>query len=486
MSRLRVAAQHPARRGNGRGGSGRRAGRPSGFALARGAPCRLTTLLLNPRASGDPGWQLSFAAVIAILVFARPITGALPGVPRPVAEAAAVTASATLGTAPLIALHFDRLSLASVPANLLAAAAVAPVMWLGMLSALVGQFDPALATVLNSLCSYPLGFLSWVAHATARLPGAALPLRIGSPLALAFAYAALAAACAAMRSPRARGAAARAIPALSVATLAGVVALALVPGGGSARPPRGLRVSFLAVGQGDATLIQHGEHAILVDSGPPDGPVVALLERAGVRRLDALVVTHDQADHDGAAAAVLGRFAVGALLDGGEGPPSPQRRALLAAAARRNVPRIVPAAGETVRAGPLRLEVVWPGRDGPAPPPGTDPNRRALVIVAHDGAFDALLPADAETDVTGALDLPRVEVLKVAHHGSEDPGLPALLTSIRPQVAVIPVGPNSYGHPTPQAVAALRAAVPRVYRTDRDGTVRLDVQSDRIAVSTTG
>ena len=129
---------------------------------------------------------------------------------------------------------------------------------------------------------------------------------------------------------------------------------------------------------------------------------------------------------------------------------------------------------------------MWPGRDGPAPPPGTDPNRRALVIVAHDGAFDALLPADAETDVTGALDLPRVEVLKVAHHGSEDPGLPALLTSVRPQVAVIPVGPNSYGHPTPQAVAALRAAVPRVYRTDRDGTVRLDVQSDRIAVSTTG
>jgi competence protein ComEC len=258
----------------------------------------------------------------------------------------------------------------------------------------------------------------------------------------------------------------------------------LFPGGGNAKPPRGLRISFLAVGQGDATLIQHGERAILVDSGPPGGPVVGLLERAGVRRLDALVVTHDQADHDGAAAAVLSRFAVGALLDGGEGAPSPQRRALLAAAARRSVPRIVPTAGQSIRAGPLRLEVLWPRRDGPAPAPaGPDPNQRALVVVAHDGAFDALLPADAESDVTADLDLPRVEVLKVAHHGSEDPGLPALLTRLRPQVAVIPVGRNPYGHPTAQAVGALRAAVPRVYRTDRDGTVRLDVQDGRIAVS---
>jgi competence protein ComEC len=460
----------------------------------------LVTLLLNPRSSGDPGWQLSFAAVLAILALARPLADALSRprpeadgastrglrLPRPVAEAAAVTLSATLGTAPLIAFHFERLSVASVPANLLAAPAVAPIMWLGMLSAVAGQVAAAPAALLNALCAYPLGYVAWLAHATARLPGAALPVRIPSVILLATAYAALTLMAAAAARPRLRTAALRhAGPALAGAAAVAALVLALRPGPVRAVPPPGLRISFLAVGQGDATLLQHGAHAILVDTGPPDGPVLGLLRRAGVERLDALVITHDQADHDGAAAAVLRSLSVGALVDGGEGPPSPLRRAALAAAARAGVPRVVATAGQSIRAGPLRFDLLWPRADTLPPPPGADPNRTALVAVARDGAFDALLPADAESDVTAALDLPRVDLLKVAHHGSEDPGLPALLARVRPALAVIPVGPNTYGHPTAQALGALRAKVPHVYRTDRDGTVRVDVVADRMTVAST-
>jgi competence protein ComEC len=468
----------------------------------------LATLLLNPRSSGDSGWQLSFAAVLAILLLARPLAdalcreeepiGGLGGaagprwrgrsrrlrLPRPVADAAAVTLAATLGTAPLIAFHFERASLASVPANLLAAPAVAPVMWLGMLAALAGQVAGAPAALLNALSAYPLGYLGWVAHVTARLPGAAAPFRIGSAPMLAAAYAALLALLAAAARRRVRVAAARAAPGVAVVAVAVALALTALPARGRAGPPAGLRVSFLAVGQGDATLLQHGAHAILVDTGPPDGPVLALLRQAGVERLDALVITHDQADHDGGAASVLRSLPVRALVDGGQGPPSALRRAALAIAARRNIPRIVLTAGQTIRAGPLRLDVLWPRADALPPPPGADPNRTALVAVASDGAFDALLPADAESDVTAALDLPQVEVLKVAHHGSEDPGLAALLERVRPGVAVVPVGPNAYGHPTAQALAALSADVPRVYRTDRDGTVRVDVAANRMTVAT--
>jgi len=238
---------------------------------------------------------------------------------------------------------------------------------------------------------------------------------------------------------------------------------------------------------------------ILVDTGPPDGPVVRRLHEAGVRRLDALIITHDQADHDGAAAAILAHFEVGVLLDGGEGLPSGARRAYLAAAAKRNVPRQVPEMGDFVHAGALRLDVLWPRRDAtetatPAtattpsatattPAPATDPNDRALVLVAHDGPWDVLLPADAESNVTAALSLPEVEVLKVAHHGSEDLGLPELLRRVRPRIAVVPVGRNSYGHPTAQALAALRG-VPNVLRTDRDGTVRVEpTAGGRLAVT---
>jgi competence protein ComEC len=83
------------------------------------------------------------------------------------------------------------------------------------------------------------------------------------------------------------------------------------------------------------------------------------------------------------------------------------------------------------------------------------------------------------------LQLPRVSAMKVPHHGSDDPGLPQLLQRLRPQVAAIEVGANNtYGHPRPTTLAALRAQVPHVYRTDRDGTIRLTVSGGRMRVRT--
>src|SRR4029079_9039756 len=136
---------------------------------------------------------------------------------------------------------------------------------------------------------------------------------------------------------------------------------------------------------------------------------------------------------------------------------------------------VVPAAaGQRFRLGRfLRLDVLWP-RSALGPPHGLYPNVRAVVLHLSYRGLDVLLPADAESDVTAALALPRVEVLKVAHHGSADAGTPGLLERLRPVAAVIMAGVhNSYGHPSPDTVAALRAAVPRVYRTDRDGDVTL-------------
>jgi competence protein ComEC len=116
-------------------------------------------------------------------------------------------------------------------------------------------------------------------------------------------------------------------------------------------------------------------------------------------------------------------------------------------------------------------------------PAGAEPNDRAVVLLVRRGALDLLLTADAESPVTGPLDLPPVDVLKVAHHGSADPGLPALLDRLRPSIAAIEVGrDNPYGHPTAATLAALRAVVPTVVRTDVDGTVRLTLEGDRIAV----
>ena len=305
------------------------AGRPAsrGYALLLAAA---VTLLANPRAAADPGRQLSFAAVIGIAAGARPIALWLRArrVPAALAEVTGMTAAATIATAPLIALHFGRVSPVGLPANLLAAPAVAPVMWLGVVAAAIGQVSAAAAAPFTALAAVPAAYLAWLGHAAAHI-------RVVLPI------------CAVLScSPSA---------------------------------PPAARISFLNVGQGDATLIQAGGRSVLVDAGPAGDHIASLVRGEGARRLDLLVITHAQADHEGGAPEVLARFPGTPVLDGGRDQAH---------------------AGQVLHVGPIRLDVLWP-------PPGRgiqgeDPNQRAIVLEATVGGARALLTADAESDVLSA------------------------------------------------------------------------------------
>jgi competence protein ComEC len=258
----------------------------------------------------------------------------------------------------------------------------------------------------------------------------------------------------------------------------------LAPGAGGGAPgrPAGLRVSVLDVGQGDAILLQPGRApAVLVDGGPPGDGLAAKLREAGVAGLGAAVVTHDQSDHAGGIRDLIGAFPIGRLLFG-----VLDRRMLAAARASGAATRRL-ARGSELRSGRLRLDVLWPPRELLAGPHvGEDPNRLAIVMLARWRSFRMLLTADAEAEST-PLDPGPVDVLKVAHHGSDDAGLGSLLDRTRPKLAVISVGAdNPYGHPTPGTLGTLAAHGVPVLRTDRDGTVTIDVVRGGIQVRTHG
>jgi competence protein ComEC len=530
------------------------------------------TLALNPRACGEPGWQLSFAAVVGILTLGPPLqrmftwtaaallpraergrgppgrdgpglspgadgpglspgrdalglspgrdapglsrgqdaTGRSPGgrvaaladrLGRGLAEGAAITVAATVATGPLLAHHFGSVPLAGLPANLLALPAVAPAMWLGMVKAGLGQVTAAIpqaelfARLLGPVARLPVSYLAGLAERFADLPGAQVGLPLRSPAQVAAAYALMAAAAAGLRAgrvvgPRAEELAAAwrrrprgqrlAVAAAALAALSLPVAR-LMSGPGA---PSELTVRFLDVGQGDATLIQHPDGtAVLFDGGPPEAGTARLLRRAGVRRLSLVVATHASRDHHGGLTDVLDRYPVDVLLDGGDGTRDPDFRALVAEAARRNVRRVRAVAPMTIRAGGLRIAVLSPSPRPRGPPP-EDPNPRAIVALVSAGGFDLLLSADAESDALLPLELPDVDAMKVPHHGSSDPGLPQVLRSVRPELAAIEVGPNTYGHPTTSTLAALERAGVRTYRTDRDGTVSVTVNGGEAMVST--
>lgn len=445
------------------------------------------TLLLDPRSWLDAGWQLTFAAVMGIFVLVPRLRRRLSALPRPLAEGAAVTLAATLATYPLMAFHFSRVSLVSLLANLVALPVVAPIMWTGMLAGAVAQVWLGPAALLNAIDGFCLSYLAFIAHWTASLPNAVLSLRIGSPALLLAAYAVLVMALVGLRATsralvtRPRG---RRVTVVTVAVALSVALLLTLGSQSAPRPPDRFTIWFFAVGQGDAILLQApNDGAVLVDGGPLGDRLIEKLRRAGVESLDAVVLTHAQADHEDGLEAVLQKLPVRLLLDGGRGSDAPMHGRIVALARAHGTPVRPGRAGETLVLGGLRLRVLSPDPESVGSPP-EDPNDRAIVVLASYRGLDVLLPADAESNVTLGLPLVPAEILKVAHHGSADDGLPILLDRLKPKVAVIEVGAhNRYGHPAPETLARLEHAVPRVLRTDRDGDVRISLEGHELAIA---
>jgi competence protein ComEC len=246
--------------------------------------------------------------------------------------------------------------------------------------------------------------------------------------------------------------------------------------------PDGLRLTFLDVGQGDSTLIQVPEGTLLVDQGPPEAHVAARLPRLGVRQIDAMLLTHPSRDNIGGAVEILRRIRVRTLFEPDLPFDNPFGGPAVREARRRGIAVLVPRAGDALRVGRLHVRVLWP-RDGIRH--SSDPNDHAVVVLVSYGDFDALLPADAESNVTLPLAFP-VELYKVGHHGSRDDRLAELLQRLAPRIAVISVGAgNDYGHPTASTLAALRARPQlRLHRTDLDGDVVVESDGHAIEVRT--
>lgn len=444
-------------------------------------------LVHRPAALFDVGFQLSFGAVAALVTLTPLLTAIVPerigqsALGMFVAGSMATSVAATLGTAPALLAHFGRLPIGGLVLNVVAIPLTAATLGAGIACTLSAPI-PFLAATFGALADVTGRALLWTTETGAETLGwATYDGFLDTPSALLASVCFLAALAFSRRPVARRRMAMAAVGCLALGSWTGVVR-------GDAEPT--LDVVFLDVGQGDATLISTpGGAQVLVDAGlrspyvdEGERTLLPHLQRYGIRRLDALVLTHADADHIGGARSLLTAVEVDRLIVNGQNGESDLWADVLHVADSLGVPVQPVSAGDTLAVdAAVRVRVMGPSG------PMSSPNDASVVLGIEYGATRWLLTGDAEVVGEAAL-VGRfgahlgADVVKVGHHGSRTSSTAALVAAVgRPEIAVVSVARrNRYGLPNAEPLARWRAAGAELLHTSAEGAIWLRSDGERI------
>ena len=444
-------------------------------------------LAISPTALLSPGMQLSFASVMGLLWTHERYAHWLERGSRAwwwrglrwLGGALLATTGASIATAPLVAYHFGEVSVFGSIANLWVVPVISFVLLpLAMVAALLSAFWWEGALWVGALA---LPVEDGLIVSLRCLEGLPLLAVGGSKASLISALGMAAVAVGVLRPTR--------WPWATILGGLGVVMWLL----GSAPQGGTLRVIFLSVGQGDATLISlpSGEH-ILIDAGGESwrdtgkAVVAPALEELGIDRLDLVILTHPDFDHFGGMASVLTRYRPKELWTNGdlESNPATWRLQLAAHFAGTRIREVDARSPPLLRAG-LRLKVLWPVEAGPQ----EERNNGSLVLRLDykDAAF--LFPGDAEEESELAL-IERgaplaAQVLKAGHHGSRTATSRAFLERVDPKIVISSVGrQNRFGFPHDEVVRRVGEYGSAHYRTDWAGAIMVETDGKHMDIKT--
>ena len=438
----------------------------------------MIVLLLSPSQLLDVGFQLSFAAVLSIVSIYPRLELLIRKIPARFEEIKAldyilklfaVSLAAQLGTLPFTGYYFERFSVISLAANLIAVPVVGINLVLGCLTLASSLFSMWIAGVyaaLNEiLVSFLLGFVQAAAsvpYAVVETPGFSLTAGVVFYLSLA---------CVLNLDK----------PAITKAASASLVVVGIVWLCFSSRATRNvLRLTALDVGQGDAILVEFpNKTTMLIDAGPKSPEfdsgeriVAPFLKRNGVRRIDRLVVSHPHSDHIGGMPFLFSAVNVGAMVESDTATAS-RLHATVRARAADNATWQRARQGMEISPDPaVRVYCLSPAS-------ASDPNlnNRSIVLKIVYGQTSVLLTGDAENEAEEHLSgkygrFLDSDILKAGHHGSATSSSLPFLDSITPNFAIISVGRrNKFGHPSANVVQEMERRGVQVFRTDREGAI---------------
>jgi competence protein ComEC len=409
----------------------------------------------------DAGFTLSFGAVLSILLLYPGLdaligrwnaTGVLSRGMQNALRLAAVSGVSAIGTLPLTAVQFGRVSVVGLVANIPVVPVTGWSVVLGLCSTGAGLISIWAGDALAAVNAIFLRLTLWFVGVCAAMPGGAIDMYWFSPV-YALPLLGLLGVWYHHRDPMERNV-------WAIGTLATLAVLVWLPADADAAPGS-IRVSFIDVGQGDAALVEHPDGgALLIDTGPVPADtrsgIVPFLLRRGISELDAVIVTHAHDDHAGGLRAVCSTFTVRRLLAGGMCRPGDTIH-------WKSDCRVQVLSGEVTADSALLRKM--------------NANRNSIVVRLVYGCTSFLFAGDAESAEEermveaygGAL---HASVLKVGHHGSAAGTSDVWLRAVDPSMAVISVGRmNRFGHPARATLQRLDACGIEVHRTDHEGAV---------------
>lgn len=242
-------------------------------------------------------------------------------------------------------------------------------------------------------------------------------------------------------------------------------------------PQPELKLVFCSVGQGDATLMIYKDRQILVDGGPNNRVLDCLGQYLPFwdREIELVIASHAEADHITGLIEVARRYRIGLFLLEDAANDTAEYRALSEVIKQQGIPIKAMVRGDAVKLGPISLTWLNPETNVKVLGAKTSLNRFSQVIKGSFGEFDWLMTGDIDANIERNLIaggvVSEVELLKVAHHGSKYSSSQEFLTAVSPELAVIEVGKNNFGHPTAETLGRLSQAGAQIERTDEDGDV---------------
>jgi len=440
----------------------------------------LVLLIFNPYSCASIGLHLSFSATLGIIVFTTRINSAIADSMRGnrfyrkktprivfnfVTSSLATTAGALILTLPLTAVHFGYVSLIAPITNLLTIGAVSLAFPIGLIAALLGFVSPILASAVALPVTFAARYIMYIARTLASVPYSVV-YSSSAHIMFWLAYVYLLFTALPLMKARARQ---YLYPGcLSLILLFSIILVStLIPDRNSNS------VTILDVGQGMSVVITSEDHTMVVDCGSNSqnnaGEVThEFLMNIGRTSIDILAITHFHSDHMNGVEFLLSRSSVSALAI-----PDPEgsfiAEDIIALARKSGADIIYVTEALSVSLGETKVLLYPPLGDG-------DENERGLSVLTL-GDVTALITGDmsssSERSLLRYVDLPKLDLLIVGHHGSRHSTSEELLVATLPEIAVIPVGRNSFGHPTPETIDRLEQSGASIYRTDISGHITI-------------